>query len=278
MPPLRPLILPAFALILASCGKPPGPTFDAARLEAGLDPSVGGPDTCLTILDTATGAEIYRYGAPSVCDRPLAPCHTFAVPMALIGLDDGKLKPDQTWRWDGQPQPYKVWERDADLAGAWRTGSGWFFQRLARAIGPDRFKQQLSAFGYGQGKPIGDPDHFWMGPAADGGLFISTRGQAAFLRRLARGDLPVKPGTMAAVEALMVDETRGAVALSDIGASCSSNAQYSRGVSWWIGRIHGPDRDRVFALSIESDKPLPGFEIRARVMPIFARAGLWPAA
>jgi beta-lactamase class D len=266
----------AVTLALAACGKPPGPPFDAARLESALDPSVGGPDTCLLILDSKTGAEVYRYGAPSVCDRPLAPCNTFAIPMALIGLDDGKLKPDETWTWDGKPQPYKLWERDADLAGAWRTGSGWFFQRLAGLIGTDRFKQRLSAFGYGQGAPIGDPLSFWQGPAAGGGLFISTRGQAEFLRKLARGDLPVRPASTSAVLALMADQTRGRTVLADIGASCSSNASDSRGVSWWIGRIAGPDRDRVFALSIESDKPLPGFEIRTRVIPIFTRAGLLP--
>lgn len=275
-------LLAAAALIFGGCGKVPGfgpkAGFDKARLEAALDPSVGGPDTCLVIQDVKTGAEVYRYGAQSACNRPLAPCGTFQIPLALIGLGDGKIKPQETWAWDGKVQPYRAWEHDADLKGAWRSGAGWFFQRLALAIGPDRFKQQLSAFGYGQGAPIGRPQSFWQGPAAGGGLFLSTRNQADFLRRLARGDLPVKPEAVATVQGLMADVTRAGASLSDIGANCPSIADASRDVSWWIGRIQGPERDLVFALSIESQNPLPGSEIRSRVLPIFTDVGLLPAS
>jgi beta-lactamase class D len=276
------MLLTAGAVTLGACDRLPGaargPRFDKDRLEAALDPSVGGPDTCMVIDDVASGAELYRYGAQSVCNRPLAPCGTFQIPMALIGLSDGKLKPGETWAWDGKVQPYKAWEHDTDLAGAWRTGSGWFFQRLALGIGAPRFRQQLSAFGYGQGAPVGRPDAFWMGPAAGGGLYLSTRNQAQVLRRLALGDLPVKPGAAATVQALMADETRGGTALADLGASCPSIADATRNVSWWVGRIKGPDRDLAFALSIESENPLPGFEIRSRMRPILTQVGLLPAA
>lgn len=275
------LFLAAAALTIGGCGKVPGfgpkAAFDKARLEAALDPSVGGPDTCMVIDDVKTGAEVYRYGAQSACNRPLAPCGTFQIPLALIGLSDGKLKLEETWAWDGKVQPYGAWQHDTDLKGAWRTGSGWFFQRLALAIGPERFKQQLSAFGYGQGAPVGRPQSFWQGPAAGGGLFVSTRNQTDFLRRLARGDLPVKPEAAATVQGLMADVTRGATSLSDTGASCPSIADASRDVSWWIGRIQGPERDLVFALSIESQNPLPGSEIRSRIVPIFTSVGLLPA-
>jgi beta-lactamase class D len=285
---LRPLaLLTAAAVALAGCDKLPGraaaAAFDKDQLEAALDPSVGGPDTCMVITDVGSGAELYRYGAQSVCNRPLAPCNTFNIPLALIGLDDGQMKPGETWAWDGKVQPYKAWEHDTDLAGAWRSGAGWFFQRLAREIGPARFRQQLSAFGYGQGAPVGNPEAFWQGPAAGGGLFISTRGQAQFLRKLALGTLPVKPEASRAVQALSADLTRGATALSDLGASCPSTADATRNVSWWVGRIQGadvagkPGRDLVFALSIESQNPLPGNEIRSRALPIFSRVGLLPA-
>ena len=272
----------AAAFALSACDKlpgfGPGAGFDKAKLEAALDPAVGGPDTCVVIQDVKSGKDLYQYGAPSVCNRPLAPCGTFQIPLALIGLSDGKLKPDETWAWGGKVQPFKLWEHDTDLKGAWRTGAGWFFQRLALGIGSERFKAQLSAFGYGQGAPIGRPDAFWMGPAAGGGLYLSTHSQADFLRKLATGALPVKPEAVATVQALMADTTRGQTTLSDLGASCSSIADNSRDVSWWIGRVKGPERDLVFALSIDSQNPLPGFEIRNRMLPILTRFGLLPAA
>jgi beta-lactamase class D len=265
---------------LGGCGLLPGQgiKLDKDRFEAALDPAVGGPDTCLVLKDVARGRELYRYGAESVCNRPLAPCETFQVPLTVIGLSDGKAAPGQVWTWDGKVQPYKAWERDMDLNAAWRSGARWWFQRLALAIGPDRFRQALSAFGYGQGAPVGRPDAFWMGPAAGGGLFLSTRNQADILRKLARAALPARPEAQGTVQGLMADLARGQTRLYDLGASCPSIADSSRDVSWWIGRIKDPERDLVFALSIESANPLSGQEIRSRMLPILTRAGLLPAA
>ncbi|HEY4029137.1 MAG TPA: penicillin-binding transpeptidase domain-containing protein [Caulobacteraceae bacterium] len=275
------LLISAAALALAGCNWLPGQGnklgIDKDRFEAALDPKVGGPDTCMVIKDTGNGDELYRYGAESVCNRPLAPCGTFHIPLTVIGLTDGKVTPGDVVKWDGKVQPYKLWERDYDLQGAWRTGAQWWFQRVATQIGPERFKQALSAFDYGQGKPIGRPDAFWMGPAAGGGLYLSTRNQADVLRKLAHGALPAKPEAQAAVQALMADKTRGQTQLYDLGALCPSIADASRDVSWWIGRIKAPNRDVVFALSIESANPLSGLEIRSRMLPILTRAGLLPA-
>ena len=274
-------LIAAAALALCGCDRLMGGDtlkLDKDRFEAALDPAVGGPDTCLVLKDVRTGAERYRYGAESVCNRPLTPCATFEIPMTVIGLSDGQAKPGEVWKWDGKVQPYDAWQHDLDLKAAWDLGAEWWFQRLALAIGPQGFKRELSAFGYGQGAPIGRPDAFWMGPAAGGGLFLSTRNQADILRKLARGDLPAKPAAQAAVQDLMADLTRGQTRLYDLGAECPSIADSSRDVSWWIGRIKGPKNDLVFALSIESANPLSGREIRSRMLPILTAAGLLPKA
>jgi beta-lactamase class D len=265
---------------LCACDKLPGQgaklPFDKDRLEAALDPTVGGPDTCVVLKDVASGKEVFRYGAESVCNRPLAPCGTFQAPMTVIGLSDGKVTPGETWKWDGKTQPYKLWEHDQDLGSAWRSGAGWWFQALAAKIGPERFKTQLKAFDYGQ--PVGRPDAFWMGPAAGGALFVSTRTQAEFLRRLAQGRLDAKPEAQAAVINLMADTTRGQTKLYDLGASCPSIADSSRDVSWWLARLQGPSSDLILALSIESERPLAGLEIRNRMLPILTANGLLPAS
>jgi beta-lactamase class D len=253
-----------------------GPGFDTNTLEAALDPAIGGPDTCVVIVDTASGAELYRYGDHAVCNRPLAPCATFHAPMALIGLDDGLITPRTVWRWDLSPQPSSLWRQDANLASAFQWAPPWWWRRLATAIGPPRFAQRLQAFGYGQGRPIGDPQAFWQGPVAGGGLFISTNNQAAFLGRLYRGQLPVSPGAAAAVQGLMIEERRGDTVLSGLVGSCPSIADNSRNLGWWAGRIKSPKRDLIFAISIEGQNALPGLEIRRRTTPILVQAGLLP--
>lgn len=269
----------AAALALGGCDKLPGQgpklAFNPDKLEAALDPAVGGPDTCVVLKDIATGKEVYRYGAESACNRPLSPCATFQAPMTVIGLSDGKVAPGETWTWDGKVQPYKLWEHDQDLASAWRTGAGWWFQKLALDIGTERFKQQLPKLGFGQ--PVGRPDAFWMGPAAGGAMFVSTRAQADFIRDLAQGKLDAKPDAQGQVMTLMADVTRGSTKLYSLGGACASNADASRDVSWWIGRIQGPASDYAFALSIESQRPLSGLEIRNRMLPILTANGLLPA-
>ena len=104
------VLLVAAALALSGCGWLPGQTtklkLDKDRFEAALDPAVGGPDTCLVLKDTGSGAELYRYGAESVCNRPLAPCETFRVPLTVIGLSDGKATRSEVVKWDGKVQPY----------------------------------------------------------------------------------------------------------------------------------------------------------------------------
>jgi len=276
------LLIAAGTLALAGCDRLPGAGpklgIDKDRFEAALDPAVGGPDTCMVIKDAKSGAELYRYGSETVCGRAAPPCATLQVPLTVIGLSDGKVAPAEVWKWDGKVQPYKAWEQDMDLNAAWRTGAEWWFQRLALAIGPDRFKQQLSAFGYGRGGPVGRPDAFWMGPAAGGGLFVSARNQADLLRKLSKAELPAKPEAQGVVQGLLAGAVRGQTQLYDLGATCSSNADASRSVSWWIGRIKSPERDLVFALLIESANPLSGREIRSRMLPILTAAGLLPAA
>ncbi len=272
----------ASALALSGCGRIQrlihGPGFSTDILDAQLDPTIGGPDTCVVIFDTASGAELYRYGDHAVCNRPLAPCDTFNAPMALIGLDLGAVQPGTVWPWDGSAQPSQQWRKPSDLASAFQWNTPWWWRRLAQTIGPDRFAQRLSAFGYGQGRPIGDPLAFWQGPAAGGGLFISSNDQAAFLRKLYTGRLPVSPAAAGTVQSLMVQETRGDAVLSGLMASCASIADSSRSLGWWIGRIKSPKRDVVFAISIEGQNALPGMEIRSRAEPIFAQAGLLPAS
>lgn len=275
------LLAAASALGLGGCERIErlihGPGFDTKVLDAQLDPAIGGPDTCAVIVDVKNGAELYRYGDHAVCNRPLAPCATFNAPMALIGLNLGVIKPDTVWPWDGSPQPSAFWRKDSDLALAFQWNTPWWWRKLAAGIGPDRFAHDLSAFGYGQGRPIGDPLAFWQGPAAGGGLFISTHDQAAFLRKLYAGALPVSPAAAQTVEAMMAGPARGGTSVSSLVASCASIADNSRNLGWWIGRIQSAKRDVIFAFSIEGQNALPGMEIRSRVTPILAKAGLLPA-
>lgn len=252
--------------------------INADELNRFIDSNFGGQNTCLTITDMATGQEAYVYGTNAACMRPLPPCSTFKIANSLIGLDAGVIKPDEVIKWDGKPQPVKSWETDANLETAFKRSMVPWFQRVARLIGHDAYAKSLKAMDYGSGDPAGPVDQFWLGPQVGGGLTISTRQQAGFLRRLYSAQLPVKASSVVTVTKIMVDETRGQAVMSGKTGTCSSTADGSRNVGWWVGRLYTPDRDLVFAVSMEGQNALPGRELQTRVKSAFAKAGLWPAA
>ena len=250
--------------------------FPTTALNDAIDEDLGGVDTCVVLSDVASGSILYQYGAQKACMRRLPPCATFDVANSLIGIDAGLVTPATVFKWDRKPQPATAWEKDADLATAFRESIGWWQQALSSKIGPDRYRSQLKAYDYGSQAPDGPLDAFWMGPAKGGALQISTREQAGFLQRLYAGKLPVKPQAAAAVQQLMADETRGQTQVTGKTASCDSVADGSRGVGWWVGRIKAPERDLVVAASLESDNAVPGFEVQNRMKAILVRAGLLP--
>jgi beta-lactamase class D len=271
------------AMLLTGCsplGKGPAP-LDEDKVEAAVDHSLGGGETCVVLTDVASGRVLYQYGNAGVCMRGLPPCATFDIANDLIGQDLGVITPATVFKWDGAPQPVKAWETDADLLKAFKVSIGWWQQRLASAVGHDRYVEQLKALNYGTRDPAGPVQSFWMGSRHGGGLWISTRQQADFLRRLYAGQLPVKPAAAGLMQQLMVDETRtdakgGQYEVSGRPGDCASVSDNSRSVGWWVGRLRSPSRDLAFAFSIESAGAPPGHEVRDRAKNILADAGLWP--
>lgn len=267
---------PAQKAVLPGTGK--GPAINAEALNRLVDANFGGQGTCLTITDMGTGREVYVYGSNAVCMRPLPPCSTFKIANSLIGLDEGVIKPDEVIKWDGKPLAVKSWETDANLETAFKRSMVPWFQRVARQIGHETYAKRLKAMDYGSGDPAGPVDQFWLGPEVGGGLTISTRQQADFLHRLYSSQLPNKAASVVTVNKIMVDETRGTSVMSGKTGTCASLADGSRNVGWWVGRLYSPDRDLVFAVSMEGQNALPGRELQIRLKSAFAKAGLWPQA
>jgi beta-lactamase class D len=264
-------------LALAGCAPPPRDRVDQDRLNNDIDQSIGGLGTCVILLDTQTGRKVYQYGKPSACSLPLPPCETFEPAVALIALDAGLVTPQMALKWDKTPQPTAAWQTDADMKTAFDASIGWWFGRLSQQIGHAQYVARLKAFDYGDKNPDGPIDRFWQGPAARGGLTISAAQQAGFMRRMFAGKLPVKPASVQAVEAVMLQDSHGDATMTALPASCSDEPDHSRGVGWWVGRLKSPQRDLTFAAVVEAAAPPPGSDIGDNLKAIFADARLWSA-
>lgn len=261
------LLLTVAALALSACdnARPIAPpaNFPTTALNDAIGARLGGPETCVVIQDAAKGTILYQYGAQSVCMAPLPPCALANIPVALIGVNTARVTPATVYKWDGSPQPTSAWQKDADLKTAFAESIGWWFQRLAAEIGPEKLASGFKAMDYGSGK-------------AGAGLTVSTRQQAAFMQRLVSGRLPLATNASTTVVSLLDSEIQGDGVVRGRAAACDSAADGSRSVGWWTGRLTSPSRDLVIAASIDSAAALPGREVETRVKAALTKSGLWP--
>jgi beta-lactamase class D OXA-50 len=124
------------------------------------------------------------------------PASTFKLVNALIGLAGGYVRGlEEVLPYGGEPQPFKVWERDMNLREAFPASNVPVFQGLARRIGLETMQREVVRLQYGNAEIGQVVDRFWL----DGPLMISAVEQAHFLTRLAVGELPFPPSAQQAV-------------------------------------------------------------------------------
>jgi beta-lactamase class D len=209
---------------------------------------------CFVLMDLKTG-ELKRNDAER-CAKRVPPASTFKVPHALIALETGVVKdPAAPRKWDGKKRDVPDWNRDHSLESAIRYSALWFFQGTAKQIGPERMKDWVHRFGYGNEDVSGDVTRFWLG----GPLLITPEEQVRFLARLYRNELPVSERTREAVKRILVQSPdtvternkrlagpwpSGAVVSAKTG---TTHTKEDGDVSWLVGHVRSPGGEYVFA-------------------------------
>lgn len=165
-------------------------------------------DGAFVLLDASRG--VTHVVNPDRASARYVPASTFKIPNTLIGLETGVI-PDERFAlpWDGVKRSVPDWNRDHDLASAMKHSVVWFYQEIARRIGPERMQAHLDAFRYGNRDISGGIDKFWL----TGGLRISPHEQIDFLRRLHAGALPCSARSVDILKRLLVLEQTPAYTL-----------------------------------------------------------------
>ncbi|QJE73492.1 class D beta-lactamase [Aerophototrophica crusticola] len=217
---------------------------------------------CSLLVDAADGAVLDRSGPD--CDRPNSPASTFKIPLALMGLESGQLQDSHAPALPYKPE-YPAW-RDAwktttDPAYWMKESVVWYSQELTKRLGMDAFQAWVDRLDYGNRDLSGDPGQgngltrAWLSSS----LRISPAGQAAFLRRLVRGDLPVSAETVRKTEALLRrdDLPGGWTSFGKTGAGSlpgpDGKPDPNRPFGWYVGWARKGDRTLVFVRLVKDD-------------------------
>lgn len=220
-------------------------TLDLGRIDFAA--RFGKFDGCFVIKEVNTGP-MHFYNEKS-CHRRLAPCSTFKIFNALAAIDAGAVEgPDTLLKWDGTPNRRKECEKDHTLASAIRDSVVWYFQELARRIGPERMQRYLDGCDYGNCDISAGIDTFWL----ETSLRISSVEQLRFMERLYNDKLPFKPEALQAVrEMIVLKRGDGWTFSGKTGTGAGGTEKVVLG--WFVGHVRSGDRQFVFAANIHGD-------------------------
>jgi beta-lactamase class D len=203
------------------------------------------------LLDPQTD-ELVVYNPHRASTRFL-PASTFKIPNTLIALETGVADgpgfaltrdPDVAPEADWWP---RSWLEEHTLATALPASVVWFYQELARRIGPDRMQDMLDRFDYGNADISGGIDRFWL----SGGLRISAREQVDFLRQFYYDELGASTAATAIVKDLLVMEEAPSYRLSGKTGWAGLGADGEPDVGWLVGYLERGADVVFYATNIE---------------------------
>lgn len=218
---------------------------DTPHWPGSLSEFTDGKLACIAIYSETD--DLYLVSNLPQCQQQMAPCSTFKVPNALIGLESGVLSgASDTKEWDGTVREREVLNQDHDLASALKYSVVWYFQDVAVQIGPQRMQAALDAYDYGNRDISGGQDNFWLSSS----LKISALEQVEFMRSLANNELPASVENQEIVKATMHQD----YSLPDgfdgelygKTGTCRGPANHA----WFTGFVQRDEKRYVFAVNL----------------------------
>ncbi len=238
--------------------------FDFKQIFAGYN-------GCFVMQNLQDGTFL-RYN-PSQCSKRLSPCSTFKILNSLIGLETGVIPgADYLMKWDGRNRFIGAWNVDHTLKSAFANSVVWYYQELARRVGPERMSAYLHRVQYGNQDISGGLDRFWLCSS----LLISADEQVAFLKRLYEERLPFSHHSLAIVKDISIVAHGADWELHGKTGSAKFDPGASDNLGWFVGYLVRADQCLVFALNIEAAQGANGPKAKEITLAILKRLELIP--
>lgn len=175
---------------------------------------------------------------------PFLPASTFKILNSLIALETGAIANELSiLTWDGVKRSLPDWNRDLNMQTAFEVSAVWFYQVLARRVGPEQMQEWITKADYGN-KDIGkatDIDTFWL----TGNLRITPLEQIQFLRRLHNNELPFSERSIAIVKDIMIVEKT-----PDYTIRAKTGWAPADQMGWYVGYVEQAENVYFFATNI----------------------------
>ena len=116
---------------------------------------------CFILQDLATNSIIFQEGQ---CLKPVSPCSTFKIPLAMIGFDSQILQtPNKPiWQYDAnfeQTSDFCLdsWKQAHDPSLWLKHSCVWYSQKLTTQLGMEKLQAYIDEFHYGNRDLSGNP-------------------------------------------------------------------------------------------------------------------------
>ena len=223
----------------------------------------------LAMLDMESGR--WTRHDPSLCAKRFSPASTFKIYNSLIGLETGVLDGPNTFiAWDGKKHSREELNRDHTLRSAVRNSVVWYFEEVARRVGPQRMARYIEAMDYGNSDISAWTTPFWLG----GSLEISADEQVEMLRRLLRGELPFAQRHVETIIGILDHSYGGSSGLH--GKTGSVILPTGARLGWFVGWVQRGGHTRIFAINVLGGHGASGMKARETMLSILRDDGLLP--
>ncbi len=218
------------------------------------------------VISSLNGQEYIGNGERA--GQRLLPASTFKILNTLIALQERVVADEkEIIAWDGQDKGLEAWNKDQSIETAFPGSCIWFYQELAKRVGPERYLQHLKKTGYGNGQAGPEVTSFWL----DGDLRISALEQVAFLKRLYLNELPYPGEYQDLVKRMMVVEKTDEYT---IRAKTGWATRVKPQIGWYIGYVEKQDQTWFFAVNMDITESGQGRFRQEAAREALKRAGI----
>lgn len=186
-------------------------------------------------------------------EKRISPDSTYKIYDALFALEEGIITPDNSFvAWDGQENPFAVWNTDQTLSSAMASSVNWYFQTMDTRLGSDRLAAYFQKIGYGNADVTGDISSYWM----ESSLKISPIEQVELLTKLYQNEFDFKAENIEAVkEAIQLSASSDTVLYGKTGTGRVNGKDIN---GWFVGSVENGQHTYFFACNIQSDANATG--------------------